>query len=130
MLDDEREAASITIREQVILAVQAVVPDRADGVNDPLGWKLVTACDFGLTGGATAERAAFRQQFRPRRPMNGAVHAATTEQRRVGGIHNCLHVLLRNVTGNDDEAMRDGLVGSGVQLRNRKMANADSMLLN
>jgi hypothetical protein len=38
--------------------------------------------------------------------MDGAIHAATTEQRRVGGIYNRLHPLLRDVTGNDGKALK------------------------
>ena len=102
---DQRETTPITTREQVILAVPAIVPDRADGVNDPPGWKFVALGDFGLAGGATAERAAFRQQFRPGGAMDGAVHAATTEQRRVGSIHNRLHALLRDIAGEDGDAI-------------------------
>ena len=62
--------------------------------------------------------------------MNGAVHATPAEQRRVGGIHNRLHPLLRNVTGNDGVALGNGLVGFAVQLGNRKMANTNTMFLN
>jgi len=128
--DDERETTPITTREQFILAVLAVVPDRADGVNDPSGREFVAFGDFGLARDAAAECAAFRQQFRPGRPMDGAIHAAAAQQGRVGRIHNRLHAPLRDVTGDDGDAMGNGIVGFGVQLRNRKMANADSMLLN
>jgi hypothetical protein len=38
--------------------------------------------------------------------------------------------LLRDVTGNDGEATGNGLVGFGVQLRNRKVAHTNSMFLN
>lgn len=127
---DQRETTPITTREQFILAVPAVVPHRADGVNDPPGRKFIAFGDFGLSGGAAAEHAAFRQQFRPGGAMNGAVHATPAEQRRVGGIHNRLHALLRDVTGNDGEATGNGLVGFGVQLRNRKVAHTNSMFLN
>ena len=119
VLDDERETTPITTREQFILAVMAVVPDRADGVNDPLGGKFVTACDFGLTRRATAERAAFRQQLRPGGAMDGAIHTAAAEQCCVGGIHHCLHALLSNVASNDSDAM-NGFRGFRVQLRNWK----------
>ena len=110
VLFDQRETTPITTREQVVLAVLAAVPDRADGVNDPPGWKFAAPGDFGQTRRATAERAAFRQQFRSGRPMNGAVHATAAEQRRVGGIHNRIHALLRNVAGDDGEAMGNRFV--------------------
>ena len=34
--------------------------------------------------------------------MNSAVHAATTQQRRVGGIHNGIGLLASNVGGTRD----------------------------
>ena len=105
MLDDERKTTPIATRKQVVLAVVAVVPDRADGVNDPPGWKFAAPGGFGLTRRATAEGAAFRQQFRPGGAMNGAIHATPAEQRRVGRIHNRLYALLRDVTGDDGETI-------------------------
>jgi hypothetical protein len=41
--------------------------------------------------------------------MNGTIHAAPAEQRRVGGIHHRVHALLRDVAGNDGNTLR--LVG-------------------
>ena len=43
--------------------------------------------------------------------MNGAIHAAAAEQRRVGGIHNRLHPLPGDVTGDDGDAVGNELVG-------------------
>jgi hypothetical protein len=58
MFFNQCEATSITTRQQFVLAAMAVAPDRADGVDHPLGRKLVAAGDFGLADGAAAERAA------------------------------------------------------------------------
>ena len=109
MLFDQCETTPITTGQQVVFAVLAVMPDRADGMNDPSGREFVTAGDFGLAGGATAPRAAFGQQLRPGRPVDGAVHAATAEQRRVGGVDNHIHALLRNVAGDDGHAIGNGI---------------------
>ena len=105
MLFHQRETTSITAREQFILAVTAVVPDRADGMNDPFGGKFVAARDFGLAGGAAAECAAFRQQFRPGGAMNRAIHPAAAEQRRVRGIHNRVHALPRDIAGDGGDVV-------------------------
>ena len=113
---DEREAASIAAREQFILTVVAAVPDRADSVNDPFGGEFVAARDFGLAGGAAAERTAFRQQFRAGGAMNGAIHPAAAEQRRVGRIHNRVHALLRDVALNQGDATENRQVGHGLFL--------------
>jgi hypothetical protein len=105
VLFDQRKTTPITTHQQIILAMLAVLPDRADGVNDLPGRKLVTSRDFGLTRPATAEREAFRQQFRTSRPMNGAIHAATAKQRRFGSIHDRLHAPLRDVADDDGDAI-------------------------
>ena len=52
--------------------------------------------EFGLTGGATAERAALRQQFRPGCAVDGAIHPAPAQQRRVGGIDDDIHLQFGN----------------------------------
>jgi hypothetical protein len=41
-------------------------------------------------------------------PRNAASQTcrAAAEQRRVGGVHNRLHALLRDVTGDDGDAIR------------------------
>ena len=113
---NQRKATSIATREQFVFAVIAVVPDRADRVNDPFGGQFVAARDFGLAGGATAERAAFRQQLRARRAMNRAVHTATAEQRRVGGIHNRVHALLRDVAFYYGNAASNRSAGHGLKV--------------
>jgi hypothetical protein len=43
--------------------------------------------------------------------MNGAIYAAAPEQRSVGGIYNRLHTLPGDVTGDNGEAMGNGLAG-------------------
>lgn len=74
-------------------------------MNDPFGGEFVAARDFGLAGGAPAERAAFCQQFRTGGAVNGAIHSPAAKQRRIRRIHNRVHALLGNVAGNDGDAI-------------------------
>ncbi len=79
--------------------------------------QTIAAGDLGLAGIAAAERLAFAQQFRPRRAMDGAVHAAAAEQRAVGGIDDGIdlergdvadHKLDMRVAGFDGEERGGG----------------------
>src|SRR5262249_6179539 len=76
----------ITGREQVVLALAAAAPHRADGVDDVLGFQAIAAGDLGGTGVAAAERAAFGEKLRSGGAMDGTVDAAAAEQCPVGGV--------------------------------------------
>src|SRR5207244_12721239 len=54
----QSKRVSITTREQFVLAAMTVAPERADGVNDPLGREPVSFGDSCLTGGAPAQPRA------------------------------------------------------------------------
>ena len=55
-------------------------------------WKVVCVCQFGLAGIAPVECLAFLQQFWSGGPVNGAVHAAPSEQAFVCGIYDRFHI--------------------------------------
>src|SRR6516164_2524106 len=82
----ERERRAITGREQVVLALAAAAPHRADGVDDVLSFEAIAAGDLGGTGVAAAERATFGEKLGPGGAMDGAVDAAAAEQRSVGSV--------------------------------------------
>jgi hypothetical protein len=46
----------------------------------------ITSGDFGVAGLAATEGAAFGQQLRTGRTMDGAIDAATAKQRSVRGV--------------------------------------------
>ena len=79
----EIERGAITGGQQFVLALAAAVPYRTDGVDDVLCRQPIAAGDLGRTGGAAAERAAFGQQLRTGRAMDGAIDAAAAKQARV-----------------------------------------------
>ena len=72
--------------QEIVLAVAAAAPDGTYGVNHVLRGKQVTASDLCAAGLATAQRPAFRQQLRPGGSVDGAVDAATAEQRAIRGV--------------------------------------------
>ena len=76
MLLDQCEAASIAACQQIIFPVPAITPDRAGGMDDPLGRQPAALGDFRLAGRATAQLPAFLEQLRPGNAMNRAVHTA------------------------------------------------------
>ena len=81
LVGGEIERAAITARQQRFFVGHAALPHRPDRVDDVPGLEPVTARNLGRAGLAAAERAAFRQQFRPGGAMNGAVDAAAAQKR-------------------------------------------------
>ena len=67
------------------------MPDRPHSMDDIPCGKPVAFGDFGLSCTAAAQRAAFRQQLRPGRTVNGSVHTSAAQQALVCGIDNGIH---------------------------------------
>ena len=67
--------------------------------------QAVALGDARLTGRATADGPAFRQQFRPRGAMDRAIDAATAQQGLVRCIDDRIDVQLRDVSGYDLDAL-------------------------
>src|SRR5207248_9321260 len=55
LLFRQGEGIAITTRQQFLLAMPAIAPDRTDRVNHPLGRELVAFGDFRLAGRTAAE---------------------------------------------------------------------------
>ena len=106
------QADSIAPRQQVVLAVAAAVPDRADGVNHVPGRQAVAAGDLRLPGRAAAEHATFRQQPWPGGAVDSAVHAAAAQQRFVGRVDDRVDRQRGDVAGRGQRASRRGGGGS------------------
>src|SRR6266571_8567797 len=88
--------------------MSAILPDRADGVDDPFGRQFVALGDSCLASRAPAQLSAFLEQLRSGGVMDGAIHPAAAEQGRVGGVDNCIHLLLGDVTFDDPDPIRNG----------------------
>ena len=104
--------AAIAAGQQFWFSMVTTSPHRPHRVNDVLCRKAVALGDLGFPGFAATQEPAFVYQLRSGRPVNRAINATTTEQRRVGGIddgfdgqlcdvgpdcaQSCLHVLWRS----------------------------------
>src|SRR5258707_3329756 len=96
--------------------------DGSGRVNDIERREFSPGGDQGL-----ASRQSFRNAFatnlatlcedlRPARPVNCSVDSASTEQRRIGRVHNCLDILFSDVADNHiDAAAEKRLFGFRVQ---------------
>lgn len=91
VLRGQIKAVRVAAAQLLRLARMAAMPDRPHGVNDVAAWQAVSAGDAGLPRGAAAQLAALLQQFRPGGAVNGPIHPAAAQQRRIGGIHNGIH---------------------------------------
>src|SRR5215467_3005409 len=92
MLGGKDERRAIAGRQQLVLALGLLAPDRTDRVDDMPGLEPVAARDLRGSGLAAAERAAFRQQLRARGAMDRAVDPAAAPQRAVRRIDDGVDV--------------------------------------
>ena len=74
------DGAGVARRQRFILAPAATLPDRTDGMDHMPRPKIVPSSDLGAAGLAAIQGAAFGEQPRPGRAMDGAIDAAATEQ--------------------------------------------------
>jgi tetratricopeptide (TPR) repeat protein len=105
----KRQALGVAARQQLGLAVPAVAIARPDCMDHELRRQPIPSGDLRLTGRTATQRAAFRQQFRPRGAMDRTVHTATAQQRLVRRIHDRIHGKLRDVRLHDDYALHGAL---------------------
>jgi hypothetical protein len=108
----EFDCATITRREVVILTLVATVPDRPNGMNYVPRRQPIAFGDLGIAGFAAMQRAAFGKQFGSSRIMYIAIDAATTKQRRIGGVDDGVNAQGRDV-GDDDLAPRRADLAAG-----------------
>lgn len=99
----QRKARPVAGGELFPLAVLTAVPHRTDGVDHIFARQAVRACDLGLAGPAAAQRPALLEQFRPRRPVDAAIHAATAQQGLLGRVDDGVHGHFRDVVANNDK---------------------------
>ena len=73
----------------------------ADRMDHVTGGQVIAPGDPRLARRAAADLAAFVQQPRPRRPVNGPVHTAPAKKRFVRGVHDGVHLQRGDVGGDD-----------------------------
>src|SRR5215831_5812542 len=91
MLPGELDGGAIARGEELGLALAAATPDRADSVNHVSRGEAIAPRDPGLASLAATEAATLLQELRPRRAMDGAVHAASAQQRGIGRVDDGMH---------------------------------------
>ena len=99
----QRKAGAIAGVELFPLAALTAVPHRAHGVDDVAARQAVRAGDLGLAGSATAQRPALLEQLRPRRPVDAAINAASTQQRFLCRVDDGIHAHFRDIIANNDK---------------------------
>jgi len=77
------------------------MPDRTDGMNHMPCRQAIPPGDLGAAGLAAMERAALGEKRGPGRAVDRTIHAATAEQRPVGGVDDGVNAQCRDV-GDDD----------------------------
>jgi len=84
------KAVAISVGEQGFFLVFSILPDGPDGMDDVFRRQLAAGGDDGFAGGAAtlavADGAAFFEDGRAAGAVDGAVDAATAEQRAVGRV--------------------------------------------
>ena len=61
--------------------------------------------------------------------MDRAIHSAAAKQRRVGGVHNRVYVLLRDVAGDGGDAVGNGSAGHDFLQMIHRVGHADDDFL-
>jgi hypothetical protein len=79
------------------------MPDGSDRVNHEPCREAVSTRDACGPGRATSNGQALGKQLGAGSPVNGTVHASAAAQRLVGGIHDRIDSLLRDVSAKDLE---------------------------
>ena len=93
----QTKTVAVAAFQQGCLATASSPPHRANGVNDPACRQTEAGGDARLTARATAETTAVLLQPRTGSAMNCAIDATPAQQRRVGGVHNGVHMEQGNV---------------------------------
>lgn len=109
VLCGQGDRLGVAAGEQLALAVCASAPHRSDRVDDMACRQAARCGDLRMAGLATAELAAFAQQLRSRRPVDGAVDTAAAEQSRVRRVDDRFGLaVLRDVPEVQRDASRHG----------------------
>ena len=97
----ESQRRVVSLAERFRLVMHAVHPCGTDGVQDILCRQAKRPRLRAAARRDVADRAARRQQLRPRRPVDGAVRARPDHRAWIRGVDDGIHPHLRNVVAHD-----------------------------
>jgi hypothetical protein len=109
MIATELERTAIAGRQQIVLARASPIPHRPDGVDHMAGREAISFGDFGVAGLATVQHVTLGDEVGAGRAMNGAIYAATTQQRRICGVDDGVNAERCDVSNNDFQPRRADL---------------------
>ncbi len=100
VFDGQFQAASVGAGQQFGLSMLSTVPDRSHRVEDVFGGQLPGGGHYGRTGGTASGVQAICRLHDAGAPaaMNRSVHPAAAGEPSVGGIHDGVHSLVRDIT--------------------------------
>jgi len=85
------QRAGVAGGEQLGLAERAA-PDRPHSVDDEARRQQVALGQLGVAGFAAAEKSTLMNKVRSGGAMNGAIHPAAAQERRIGGVDDGVDV--------------------------------------
>ena len=131
------ERAPVARGEELVLTRPSALPDRPHCVDDVTRQKIAGGGRLRVAGLAAAEQPAFLQDRGPTAAMDGPVHTAAPEQRRVRGVHDRVDLLGRNVALRERYSFRFGhtitvseAIGSRAMLSYEDVGGAADWLVN
>ena len=95
------ETAPIAACQQFTLTATFTAIDRPDGVDHVFRGQIIPLGNFGVSGLAAAQRAAFLNQLRTRGAVDSSIHTAAAQKRRIRSIDDSVDLHLRDVALND-----------------------------
>ena len=110
MLYGQQERIAVTGSKKISRLFSGSTIDRPNRMNHMLGRHSPCRRDDGFARRQTIRITSppqfptGRYNIRTARPMNGAIHATSTQQGRVGRIHHSIDLLLGNVPNTDGNA--------------------------
>ena len=105
-LRDKIECGRDGAEKRLDLVRCAAEPDGADGVDHVTGGERIALREPALAHGTAAELDALGEELAARGAVDGAVHAAASEKRAVGGIDDGVDIERRDVALDDGDGTR------------------------
>jgi hypothetical protein len=109
------DGAAIARRQRGIFALTAAMPNRPNGMNHMPRRQPITFGDLGLASLAAMERTAFGKKLRPGGTMDGAIDAASAEQRGIGSVDDGVNAKCRDIGDGDFQPRRAKLARGKAQ---------------